>query len=125
MLHGVISQKQYYYTSALFVQHLMKLVLCTPKIRQDAGKWFKTCFTFRTPRGLEDVSMYPELFAELLRSGHWTVGDLKKVAGLNLLRVFAKVEKVNCLCDKHLLCLFTCLFVECVTGCVLYYETEF
>ncbi|PNF37626.1 Dipeptidase 1 [Cryptotermes secundus] len=49
----------------------------------------------RTPRGLEDVSMYPELFAELLRSGHWTVGDLKKVAGLNLLRVFAKVEKVT------------------------------
>ncbi|XP_023703746.1 dipeptidase 1 [Cryptotermes secundus] len=49
----------------------------------------------RTPRGLEDVSMYPELFAELLRSGHWTVGDLKKVAGLNLLRVFAKVEKVR------------------------------
>jgi hypothetical protein len=39
--------------------------------------------------------MYPELFAELLRSGHWTVGDLKKVAGLNLLRVFAKVEKVT------------------------------
>ena len=38
--------------------------------------------------------MYPELFAELLRSGHWTVADLKKVAGLNLLRVFAKVEKV-------------------------------
>ncbi|KAJ9575496.1 hypothetical protein L9F63_007631, partial [Diploptera punctata] len=49
----------------------------------------------RTPRGLEDVSMYPELFAELLRSGHWTVADLKKVAGLNLLRVFAKVEKVR------------------------------
>ncbi|KDR12256.1 Dipeptidase 1, partial [Zootermopsis nevadensis] len=49
----------------------------------------------RTPRGLEDVSMYPELFAELLRSGQWTVGDLKKVAGLNLLRVFAKVEKVT------------------------------
>ncbi|PSN49883.1 Dipeptidase 1 [Blattella germanica] len=39
--------------------------------------------------------MYPELFAELLRSGHWTVADLKKVAGLNLLRVFAKVEKVG------------------------------
>jgi hypothetical protein len=39
--------------------------------------------------------MYPELFAELLRSGHWTVGDLKKVAGLNLLRVFGKVEKVT------------------------------
>jgi len=53
--------------------------------------------------------MYPELFAELLRSGHWTVGDLKKVAGLNLLRVFAKVEKVNSLSDKNVLCVCVCL----------------
>lgn len=49
----------------------------------------------RTPRGLEDVSMYPELFAELLRSGVWSEEDLRKVAGLNLLRVFNKVEKVR------------------------------
>ncbi|KAF7400314.1 hypothetical protein HZH66_005498 [Vespula vulgaris] len=49
----------------------------------------------KTPRGLEDVSKYPELFAELLRSGKWNVHDLKKVAGLNLLRVFRKVERVR------------------------------
>lgn len=49
----------------------------------------------KTPRGLEDVSMYPELFAELLRSGVWSEEDLRKVAGLNLLRVFSKVEKVR------------------------------
>ncbi|KOX71899.1 hypothetical protein WN51_03044 [Melipona quadrifasciata] len=49
----------------------------------------------KTPRGLEDVSKYPELFAELLRSGQWNVYDLKKVAGLNLLRVLQKVEKVR------------------------------
>ncbi|CAD1477237.1 unnamed protein product, partial [Heterotrigona itama] len=49
----------------------------------------------KTPRGLEDVSKYPELFAELLRSGKWNVHDLKKVAGLNLLRVLQKVEKVR------------------------------
>ncbi|XP_049779478.1 dipeptidase 1-like [Schistocerca cancellata] len=49
----------------------------------------------RTPRGLEDVSMYPELFTELLRRGDWTPDDLKKVAGLNLLRVFRAVEKVR------------------------------
>ncbi|KAK9310343.1 hypothetical protein QLX08_000339 [Tetragonisca angustula] len=49
----------------------------------------------KTPRGLEDVSKYPELFAELLRSGKWDVYDLKKVAGLNLLRVLQKVEKVR------------------------------
>ncbi|GLH06439.1 Dipeptidase 1 [Gryllus bimaculatus] len=44
--------------------------------------------------------MYPELFAELLRTGHWTVEDLKKVAGLNLLRVFKKVEKVSSGCRR-------------------------
>ncbi|XP_012252175.1 dipeptidase 1-like isoform X2 [Athalia rosae] len=49
----------------------------------------------KTPRGLEDVSRYPELFAELLRSGKWNVLDLKKVAGLNLLRVLRKVESVR------------------------------
>jgi hypothetical protein len=54
--------------------------------------------------------MYPELFAELLRSGHWTVGDLKKVAGLNLLRVFAKVEKVTFFCDDYIFWLFNCRF---------------
>ncbi|KAL6263232.1 hypothetical protein P5V15_006033 [Pogonomyrmex californicus] len=46
----------------------------------------------KTPRGLEDVSKYPELFAELLRSGKWNVLDLKKVAGLNLLRVLTQVR---------------------------------
>ncbi|CAK9797177.1 Dipeptidase 1 [Anthophora quadrimaculata] len=49
----------------------------------------------KTPRGLEDVSKYPELFAELLRSGEWNVLDLKKVAGLNLLRVLRQVERVR------------------------------
>ncbi|KZC12694.1 Dipeptidase 1 [Dufourea novaeangliae] len=49
----------------------------------------------KTPRGLEDVSKYPELFAELLRSGKWNVHDLKKVAGLNLLRVLRQVERVR------------------------------
>lgn len=51
----------------------------------------KIDFVNRTPRGLEDVSKYPELFAELLRSGKWNVLDLKKVAGLNLLRVLRQV----------------------------------
>lgn len=48
----------------------------------------------RVPRGLEDVSRYPELFAELLRSGQWTVQELKNLAGLNMLRVMRQVEKV-------------------------------
>ncbi|XP_075990651.1 dipeptidase 1-like isoform X2 [Anticarsia gemmatalis] len=49
----------------------------------------------RVPRGLEDVSRYPELFAELLRSGQWNVQELKNLAGLNMLRVMRQVEKVR------------------------------
>src|SRR6185503_13178059 len=43
------------------------------------------------PRGLEDVSRFPELFAELIRRG-WSDADLKKLAGGNLLRVLAAAE---------------------------------
>ena len=37
------------------------------------------------PAGLEDVSKFPDLFAELIRRG-WSDADLKKLAGQNLLR---------------------------------------
>lgn len=43
--------------------------------------------------GLEDVSKYPDLFAELLRRGY-TPEELKKIAGLNVLRVMREVEAV-------------------------------
>ena len=46
-----------------------------------------------TPVGLEDVSTFPALVAELLRRG-WSDGDVKKVAGLNVLRVMAETEQV-------------------------------
>lgn len=45
------------------------------------------------PTGLEDVSTYPALFAELVRRG-WSDTDLKKLAGLNFLRVLRANEKV-------------------------------
>lgn len=51
-------------------------------------------FKIRTPHGLEDASKYPYLFAELLQDPTWTEEDLKKLAGLNFLRVFNQVEKV-------------------------------
>jgi membrane dipeptidase len=44
--------------------------------------------------GLEDVSCYPALLAELAHRGY-TRDDLKKLAGLNFLRVFRDVEKVS------------------------------
>jgi membrane dipeptidase len=45
------------------------------------------------PRGLEDVSKFPDLIAELLRRG-WTEVDVKKVAGQNVLRVLRDAERV-------------------------------
>jgi membrane dipeptidase len=43
------------------------------------------------PQGLEDVSKFPDLFAELIRRG-WSDSDLKKLAGQNLLRVLRAAE---------------------------------
>lgn len=43
--------------------------------------------------GLEDVSKYPDLFAELVRRGY-SSDDLKKIAGLNILRVMHEAEVV-------------------------------
>jgi predicted DNA-binding ArsR family transcriptional regulator len=45
--------------------------------------------------GLEDVSRYPYLLAELARTKGWTMNQLEKLAGRNFLRVFRKVEKVK------------------------------
>ncbi|KAG2210195.1 hypothetical protein INT46_010004 [Mucor plumbeus] len=47
-----------------------------------------------TPTGLEDVSKYPDLFAELIRRG-WSDEHLIGLAGRNLLRVWKKVELVS------------------------------
>ena len=45
------------------------------------------------PAGLEDVSKYPALLAELARRGY-AKGEVKKVAGLNLLRAMRGAERV-------------------------------
>ncbi|KAG8222110.1 hypothetical protein J437_LFUL000874 [Ladona fulva] len=68
----------------------------------------------RTPIGLEDVSRYPHLFARLINPNntmntalptsasssttvlpHWDENDVKKLAGLNFLRVLTAVEEVR------------------------------
>jgi membrane dipeptidase len=46
------------------------------------------------PVGLEDVSKFPDLIAELLRRG-WTEADVRKVAGLNTLRVMREAERIS------------------------------
>src|SRR5437764_1950367 len=45
------------------------------------------------PVGLEDVSKFPDLIAELLRRG-WTEQEVQKVAGLNALSVLRAAERV-------------------------------
>jgi membrane dipeptidase len=45
-------------------------------------------------QGLEDVSKYPDLTAELLKRGY-TDQDLKKILGLNILRVMREAERVS------------------------------
>jgi membrane dipeptidase len=46
------------------------------------------------PPGMNSVSGYPLLFAELIRRG-WSDGDLGRLAGGNLLRVLRKAEAVS------------------------------
>jgi membrane dipeptidase len=45
------------------------------------------------PEGLEDVSKFPNLFAELIRRG-WSDEDLAKLAGGNVLRALEQAEAV-------------------------------
>lgn len=52
------------------------------------------------PEGLEDVSTYPALFAELIRRG-WSDKDLAKLAGGNLVRAFASAEQVAARLQKE------------------------
>lgn len=49
------------------------------------------------PKGLEDVSKYPDLIALLIRRGGvWSEPDaIRGLLGENLLRVFSKVEAVS------------------------------
>jgi len=50
-------------------------------------------------QGLEDVSKYPDLTAELLRRGY-TDQDIKKILGLNILRVMRGAEQVSAMLRK-------------------------
>jgi len=47
-----------------------------------------------TVQGLEDVSTYPYLLAELVKRG-WTESELRGVAGENVLRALARTEVVS------------------------------
>jgi membrane dipeptidase len=51
-------------------------------------------------QGLEDVSTYPALTAELVRRGYKD-DEIKKLLGLNILRVMREVEKVSARLQKE------------------------
>jgi membrane dipeptidase len=53
-----------------------------------------------TPAGLTSVADYPKVFAELLRRGH-SEEQLKKLAGLNVLRVMHQAEAVAARLQKE------------------------
>jgi membrane dipeptidase len=53
-----------------------------------------------TPVGLESVADYPKLFAELLRRGH-SEEQLRKLAGLNVLRAMRQAEAVAARLQKE------------------------
>lgn len=50
--------------------------------------------TSSLPEGLEDVSTYPNLIAELVKRG-WSDLDLEKLAGRNIVRVMRAVEQIS------------------------------
>jgi membrane dipeptidase len=50
--------------------------------------------TSELPAGMEDVTGYPLLFAELIRRG-WSDEELLKLAGGNVLRVLREAETVR------------------------------
>ena len=55
--------------------------------------FYGTEFEHELVQGLDDVSKYPLLFAELVRRG-WSDDSLRKLARDNLLRVFREVEQL-------------------------------
>ena len=70
---------------------------------------------FSLPEGLEDVTKFPDLVAELLRR-KYTEDEVKKVVGENLIRVFEKAEKVSA-------CLF--FLISSFSGCQVFLGDHF
>ncbi|CAE6449919.1 unnamed protein product [Rhizoctonia solani] len=77
------------YTVADHIEHIGKV---TGRAHVGIGSDFDGIEV--VPEGLEDVSRYPALFAELLRRG-WSRAELEGLASKNFLRVFRGVEEVS------------------------------
>ena len=71
--------------------HIMKLVELAGIDHVGIGSDY---FGGAVPEGLENVSRFPHLFAELVRRG-FSERDLEKLSSLNMLRVLRRVETVG------------------------------
>jgi len=71
--------------------HIVKLVELAGVDHVGIGSDY---FGGAVPQGLENVSRFPHLFAELVRRG-FSERDLEKMSALNLLRVLRRVEEVG------------------------------
>jgi membrane dipeptidase len=76
-------------TLAQYCDHLEYLVRVAGIDHVGIGSDF---FGGMNPVGLEDVSRFPNIFAEMFRRG-WSEGPLGKIAGGNFRRVFRAVER--------------------------------
>lgn len=76
-------------TLAQYCDHLEYLVSMAGIDHVGIGSDF---FGGAAPIGLEDVSKFPNIFAEMFRRG-WNEGPLAKIAGGNFRRVFRAVER--------------------------------
>jgi membrane dipeptidase len=71
--------------------HVERLVATAGVLHVGIGSDY---FGGASPVGLENVSRFPHLFAELVRRG-FSERDLEKMASANMLRVLRRVEKVG------------------------------
>ena len=78
-------------TLAKVVDHIVYIVELIDPDHVGLGSDFDSIF--ETPRGMEDVSKYSELVAEMLRRG-LTDTENEKIIGGNLLRVWGDVDAV-------------------------------
>ena len=69
---------------------------CLSVLPQSACRSDRVClFCLRVPVGLPDTSSYPVLVARLLARSGWSQQDVRRLVGLNFIRVFRRVERVR------------------------------
>jgi membrane dipeptidase len=86
-------------TRSVVADHIEHIARVAGKDHVGIGSDFDGLGT-DVPVGLNDVSRYPELLAELMRRG-WSDADVAKLAGGNILRVMEEAEAVAGSLDRR------------------------